>query len=70
VAYNEKIRHLDDLMLRRVRIGLLLGEGGMAYMDRIKSLCSPVMNWDDMRWKKEIDDYLVVWKTGYSPYRG
>ena len=30
-AVNEKIRHLDDLLLRRVRIGLLLHEGGKAY---------------------------------------
>ena len=66
-AINEKIRHLDDLLLRRVRIGLLLHEGGSAYMDRIKSLCAPVMNWDEQKWKKEIEDYFNLWKDCYSP---
>jgi glycerol-3-phosphate dehydrogenase len=66
-AINEKIRHLDDLLLRRVRIGLLLHEGGRAYMERIKAVCVPVMNWDEQRWKKEIEDYFNLWKVCYSP---
>ncbi|MFH0999112.1 MAG: glycerol-3-phosphate dehydrogenase/oxidase [Pseudomonadota bacterium] len=66
-AFNEKIRHLDDLLLRRVRLGLLLHEGGKASMDRIKALCAPVMNWDDQKWEKEIADYDNLWKACYSP---
>lgn len=66
-AASEKIRHLDDLLLRRVRIGLLLDGGGKKEMDRIRKLCQPVLGWDDARWDKEIEDYFMLWQKYYSP---
>ena len=68
-ASCEKIRHLDDLLLRRVRIGLLLSEGGREYLNRIRSLCQPVMTWSDAMWDKEIETYMRMWKAWYSPWR-
>lgn len=67
-AAREKIRHLDDLLLRRVRIGLLLPEGGKAHLDQIRALCQPVMSWSDAVWDKEMDDYLRKWRDCYSPF--
>ena len=46
VAQNEQIRHLTDLLLRRVRIGSLTPEGGKAYLKRIRKLCQNVLPWD------------------------
>ncbi|MGC9196579.1 MAG: glycerol-3-phosphate dehydrogenase/oxidase [Syntrophobacteraceae bacterium] len=69
-AAREKIRHLDDLLLRRVRIGLLLPEGGKAHLDEIRALCRPVMSWSDARWDSEIENYLRMWRTHYRPCRG
>jgi len=66
VAQNEKIRHLGDLLLRRVRIGLLTPQGGKAYLRRIQKLCKKVLPWDRRRWKKEINQYLVQWNYAHA----
>jgi glycerol-3-phosphate dehydrogenase len=66
VAQNEKIRHLGDLMLRRVRIGLLTPQGGKAYLNRIQRLCKKVLPWDRRRWKEEINLYLAQWNHAHA----
>lgn len=66
VAQNEQIRHLTDLLLRRVRIGLLTPEGGKAYLKRIRKLCQNVLPWDRRRWKKEINTYLEHWLYAHA----
>ncbi len=66
-AEHENIRHLTDLLLRRVRIGLLLPDGGKEYIARIQSLCAPKLPWDEIRWEKEIDNYFEHCRRYYSP---
>ncbi len=66
VAQNEQIRHLGDLLLRRVRIGLLTPHGGKAYLKRIQRLCKKVLPWDRRRWKKEINLYLSQWNHAHA----
>ena len=66
-AEYEDIHHLSDLMLRRVRIGLLLPKGGVRLLDRVESLCSPFLSWDKERWEKEKKDYADLWQACYSP---
>ena len=66
VAQNEQIRHLSDLLLRRVRIGLLTPEGGKAYLKRIKRLCKNVLPWDRQRWKEEISAYRKQWIQAHA----
>ena len=66
VAQNEQIRHLADLMLRRVRIGLLTPQGGKAYLRRIQKLCKKVLPWNRRRWKLEINQYLVQWNHAHA----
>jgi glycerol-3-phosphate dehydrogenase len=66
VAQNEQIRHLGDLMLRRVRIGLLTPQGGKAYLKRIQKLCKKVLPWDRRRWKEEINIYLAQWNHAHA----
>ncbi|CAB1062620.1 Aerobic glycerol-3-phosphate dehydrogenase (EC [Olavius sp. associated proteobacterium Delta 1] len=66
VAKNEKIRHLGDLLLRRVRIGLLTPEGGKEYLKRVQQLCNDVLPWDRQRWKEEINMYIELWNHAYN----
>ena len=66
VAQNEQIRHLSDLLLRRVRIGLLTPEGGKAYLKRIRKLCKKSLPWDRRRWKEEINSYLEHWLHAHA----
>ncbi|MBA4369424.1 MAG: FAD-dependent oxidoreductase [Desulfobacterium sp.] len=64
-AKHEKIRHLSDLLLRRVRIGILTPEGGKEYMDRIEKLCQPILSWDDRKWCDEKSIYETLWKSAH-----
>jgi len=70
VAQQEQIRHLSDLLLRRVRIGILARDGGKEYLDRIQELCEPTLPWDKNRWKAERAYYLETIQRFYSlPHR-
>ncbi|MBI4561626.1 MAG: hypothetical protein HY724_06235 [Candidatus Rokubacteria bacterium] len=65
-ARVEGVVHLDDLLLRRVRLGLLLPEGGRELLPEIRSICQPELGWDDPRWEAEADSYREIWRTCYS----
>ncbi|WP_216822120.1 glycerol-3-phosphate dehydrogenase C-terminal domain-containing protein, partial [Klebsiella pneumoniae] len=58
--------HLEDLLLRRTRLGLLLPGGGAAYLPRIRALCQARLGWDDPRWEREQQAYLDLWRRHYS----
>lgn len=66
-AANEGVEHLEDLMLRRTRLGLVMPLGGQAVLPRIRALCQPLLNWDDARWDEEQDSYAKLWSAKYSP---
>ncbi|MCO6059383.1 glycerol-3-phosphate dehydrogenase/oxidase [Pseudomonas sp. MOB-449] len=65
-AEGELVLHLDDLLLRRTRIGLLLPGGARSELPRIRALCQPLLGWDDARWAREEADYLALWQRCYS----
>lgn len=65
-ARSEAVVHLDDLLLRRVRLGLLLPEGGLPSLERIRSIAQPELGWDDARWQAEAARYTSLWKACYS----
>jgi len=65
-ARCENVVHLDDLLLRRTRIGLFLRDGGVAYYDRIKDICQQELNWSDAQWQVEWSRYQDLWKHSYS----
>jgi glycerol-3-phosphate dehydrogenase len=62
----EQVYHLDDLMLRRTRIGNVLPEGGATLLLKIKALCAPYLDWTEQKWQAEIDRYLDIWQGHYS----
>ncbi|KPJ78836.1 MAG: hypothetical protein AMJ54_01760 [Deltaproteobacteria bacterium SG8_13] len=65
-ARHEQVRHLDDLLLRRVRIGMQSLRGGMPHIKRIQKLCRPYLGWDGTRWKQEISRYKQIWESYYA----
>jgi glycerol-3-phosphate dehydrogenase len=60
-ARAEAVQRLDDLLLRRTRLGLQLKEGGRALMPRIRAICQPELGWLDARWEQEEQDYAALW---------
>ncbi|MBN2116060.1 MAG: glycerol-3-phosphate dehydrogenase/oxidase [Anaerolineales bacterium] len=65
-ARAEGVVHLDDLLLRRVRLGLLLPNGGIDLLPRLRSIVQPELGWDDARWEKEVSEYTELWKRAYG----
>jgi glycerol-3-phosphate dehydrogenase len=65
-ARAEGVVHLDDLLLRRVRLGHLLPHGGRDQMARIRAICQPELGWDDGRWEKAESAYLALRDSAYS----
>jgi glycerol-3-phosphate dehydrogenase len=65
-AKNEAVVHLDDLLLRRTRIGLLVEQGGVIYADKIKAICCQELNWTEQKWQSELHRYQSIWNKYYS----
>jgi len=63
---NTGVVHLDDLMLRRTRLGLILPHGGEQLLPEIRQLCQPLLGWDDATWDQEVSRYLDIWRSCYS----
>ena len=66
ICRSEPLRHLDDLMLRRLRLGLLLPEGGLALMAKIRTVAEPELDWDDSKWEAEIRRYGRLWRKSHA----
>jgi glycerol-3-phosphate dehydrogenase len=64
-AQNEAVIHLDDLLLRRVRLGLLLPNGGLDEIDRIRRLVQSELGWRDARWDEEMGRYKEIHQQNY-----
>jgi glycerol-3-phosphate dehydrogenase len=62
----EAVVHLDDLLLRRVRLGLLLPHGGAAILSQVRAICQGELGWDDERWEGEQAAYLALWQRCYG----
>ncbi|MBK8989152.1 MAG: glycerol-3-phosphate dehydrogenase/oxidase [Chloroflexi bacterium] len=65
-ARAEAVVHLDDLLLRRVRLGILLPAGGAALLPRIQAICQAELGWDDGRWQSEQAAYLALVRGCYN----
>ena len=65
-ARAEAVVHLEDLLLRRTRLGLLLRRGGAELLPRIRVICQAELGWDDSRWVAEEAAYLQLWNRNCS----
>ena len=66
-ARAEGVVHLEDLLLRRVRLGLTLPEGGRAVLSRVRAIAQPELGWSDARWDAEEAAYRALWASDYAP---
>ena len=66
-ARAEGVVHLEDLLLRRVRLGLLLPRGGLDHIQAIRAIVQPELGWDDRRWSAEQMTYTRQWHDIYAP---
>jgi glycerol-3-phosphate dehydrogenase len=69
-ARAEGVCHLDDLLLRRTRLGLILPAGGADIMPVVKEICQTELEWSNSQWLKESTEYQILISTRYSlpPY--
>ncbi|MFA5612520.1 MAG: FAD-dependent oxidoreductase, partial [Anaerolineaceae bacterium] len=70
LVYNaryEMVEHLDDLLLRRTRLGMLLPDGAMNEIDRVKALTQNELPWSQEDWQNEISRYQKIYLQAYSP---
>ncbi len=65
-ARNEAVQHLDDLLLRRTRLGSLLPAGGESLFPALESICATELHWDRARWQAEEARYREIWRNHYS----
>jgi len=65
-ARHESVQRLEDLMLRRSRLGIQLANGGAAVLGRVRAICQPELGWDDQRWAAEEAAYLALCRSNYS----
>ncbi|RFF26730.1 glycerol-3-phosphate dehydrogenase/oxidase [Wenzhouxiangella sp. 15181] len=65
-ARREAVVHLDDLLLRRSRVGLLLADGGAHLAGRLEQLCRRDLGWDALRWQQEWQRYRAIHSSHYA----
>ena len=65
-AREEQVQHLDDLLLRRSRIGNLLPGGAREQFDRVRDLLAEEAGWGGDRWEAECQRYTALWERAYS----
>ena len=66
-ARHEQVVHLDDLMLRRTRLGLVTPEGGRELLPKLAAVCREELKWTDEQWREEEQRYLRIWARDHAP---
>ena len=66
-ARHEQVMHLDDLLLRRTRLGLILPNGAMTPLisARLKQICQQELGWNEQKWQQEAQRYQKLWQRYY-----
>lgn len=62
---RECVVNLDDLLLRRTRLGLLLGSKLEALETEIAAICQQTLGWDDAQWQQQWQRYLDICQKYY-----
>lgn len=68
-ACHEAVRHLDDLLLRRTRLGLLCRGGAADLLQPtglLRAIVQDALAWDDAQWAHECARYLDLIARCYS----
>lgn len=65
-AAYEAVQHLDDLLLRRTRLGLILAAGGEALREQIQPICTQELAWSAEQFAQEWQRYQGIVQRYYS----
>ncbi len=65
-CHHEAVVHLDDLLLRRTRLGLLLRNGGAELAPRLQPLVQQALHWSDDEWQREWARYRALVARCYA----
>ena len=65
-AQQEAVVHLDDLLLRRTRLGILLPRGGLDHLEHIRALTEPYLQWGEAGWDAELFRYRALIARHYA----
>ena len=63
---SEQVRHLDDLLLRRSRAGLVLPDFGEAMIEPALAACRTALGWDETRCSAEAAQYRAHMRQQHS----
>ena len=63
---HEQVHHLDDLLLRRTRLGLLLADGGAALLPRLEGAAREALGWSAGEWRDECERFARIVATCYT----
>jgi glycerol-3-phosphate dehydrogenase len=65
-ARSEGVCHLEDLLLRRTRLGLILPHGGESILPVVKQVCLEELHWNNKQWQQELANYQSLIVQCYS----
>lgn len=66
-AKYEQVVHLEDLLLRRSRIGLVMPDGGVSCLDKLEEFLIKDLKLEQTFVEEERKNYLKLWEEAYSP---
>lgn len=62
---REGVLHLDDLLLRRTRLGQLLEAGAESILESLSPIFQQELGWSLECWETEVDRYRRIWREHY-----
>jgi len=65
---HEQVHHLDDLLLRRTRLGLLQPGFGQALLPALQMHCQELLGWDAARYADECERYLALMRRDHGVF--
>jgi len=64
---EEQVRRLDDLLMRRTRLGLVAARGAESLLPMLEGPCREHLGWDAARWADEVARHLENWLARHAP---
>jgi glycerol-3-phosphate dehydrogenase len=63
---REAVTHLGDLLLRRLRCGILRADGGAGLLPDLEAPCRRALGWDERRWADEVAAFRQELATAHG----
>ena len=64
---EEQVRRLDDLLMRRTRLGLVAARGAESLLPMLEAPCREDLGWDAARWADEVARHRANWAARHAP---